>query len=60
MNNYGIEEGEPPVYCPTENNYIDKKWYNDVLEKCRVMPDEFSRPNRGEKSHGKVADRIFG
>jgi hypothetical protein len=59
VDNNGVEEGEPPVYCTTEDHEIDKKGYNDVLEKGGVVLDEFSSPEWAKETHGKAADRIF-
>jgi len=50
MDNYGVEEREPPVYCTTEDHQIDKKGYNYVLEKRGVVLDEFPRPEWAKKS----------
>jgi len=59
MDNYGVEEGEPPVYCSTKDHDIDKKRHDDVLEKRGVALDEFSSPERTKETRRKVADRIF-
>lgn len=55
----GIEERQAPVNSCAQNHYIDKKRQDNILEKHRVVFDEFTGPERVEKSPGKIGHRII-
>jgi hypothetical protein len=58
MHDYGVEEGEAPVNCPTQEYNVDEKGHNDVLQKHGVAFYEFSGPERIEESLGETGYRI--
>ena len=44
MHNNGVEKGKTPVDRSTQNHNINKKRYNDVLEKYGMALNELAGP----------------
>jgi hypothetical protein len=54
MYNNGIEEGESPEDCQTQDHEVNKKGHDNVFEKYGVFPDKFTSSKRIEKPLGKI------